>query len=250
MSFTESEVATPRNVKKDIILSIKYPLIFVAALWIIKLVEIYFEISFKTFGVFPRHTSGLAGIIFSPLIHGDLSHLMSNTFPVIILGSMLVYFYKSLAPEVYLLGWIISGFWLWILGREAYHIGASGLIYCMASFLFVSGILRRHRGLMAVSLVVTFLYGGIIWGVFPIKEQMSWEGHLTGLVAGFVLAFFYKKKGPQRKLYSWELEDEDDEFEKFEEYYKDYLERKKNSKDDSKDEEPPPFKYTYKEKDD
>lgn len=187
--------------------SLLYPLVFVFILWTIKLVEAYYGLSFKTLGVLPQTLTGLIGIIFSPLIHSDFSHLISNSIPVLVLGSMLYYFYKPVAFRVFFLGWFILGFWLWIIGRDSYHIGASGLIYCMAAFLFVSGIIRKHTRLMAVSLIVIFLYGSIIWGVFPLAERMSWEGHLSGLVAGIVLAFFYKKQGPQRRLYSWELEE-------------------------------------------
>jgi membrane associated rhomboid family serine protease len=134
---------------------------------------------------------------------------------MIILGSALFYFYREIAFRILALIWLFTGFWVWVGGREAYHIGASGIVYGLAAFILVSGILRRHTGLMAMALVVVFLYGSLIWGIFPEffpQENISWEAHLFGLVAGISLAFFYRKEGPQRKLYEWELEeDEDDE---------------------------------------
>ncbi len=211
MSETDADNIISHKGKPAFHRSLLYPLIFVTVIWIIKIIEVSFGYSFSAYGVFPQSISGLKGIAFSPLIHGDFSHLFSNTIPLLILGSMLFYFYRAIAFKVVIIGWIVSGFWLWIIGREAYHIGASSLIYFMASFLFVSGIIRKHTGLMAISLVVAFLYGSIIWGIFPLKEKMSWEGHLSGLVAGIVLAFFYKKQGPQRKIYQWELEEDEDD---------------------------------------
>ncbi|MFW5793302.1 MAG: rhomboid family intramembrane serine protease [Bacteroidota bacterium] len=210
MNNIEERNATVEKGKLAFYKSLLYPLIFVFIVWTIKIVEIIFGISFSTLGVFPQTLEGLRGIIFSPLIHGDLSHLISNSIPILVLGSMLYYFYKQVAFKVFFLGWFMMGIWLWIIGRDSYHIGASGLIYCMASFLFVSGIIRKHKRLMAVSLIVIFLYGSIIWGIFPLAEKMSWEGHLSGLAAGIVLAIFYRKQGPQRKLYTWEIEEEEE----------------------------------------
>jgi membrane associated rhomboid family serine protease len=194
--------------KQDFYKSVYYPLLFVMVLWVVKFIEVVFDTSFGTYGVYPQTLSGLKGIIFSPLVHGDYKHLISNSFPLLILGGMLFYFYKEIAHRVILIGWIALGFWLWIIGRESFHIGASGLIYFMAAFLFVSGILRKHTGLMAVSLVVIFLYGSIVWGIFPLVERVSWEGHFSGLVAGIVLAFFFRKQGPQRRKYQFEIDEE------------------------------------------
>tara|TARA_B100000989_G_scaffold241003_1_gene187878 strand:- start:2755 stop:3108 length:354 start_codon:yes stop_codon:yes gene_type:complete len=104
--------------------------------------------------------------------------------------------------------YFISGIWLWCVGRESFHIGASGLIYAMASFLFFSGILRKNTQLSAVALLVIFIYGGFFWGLFPMNPKVSWEGHLTGFVAGVLVAFVFRKDGPERKKYEWEIEEE------------------------------------------
>lgn len=129
---------------------------------------------------------------------------------------MLFYFYKKIAKASFMWIWFISGLWLWIGGRNNalypnYHIGASSLIYGLATFLFFSGLFRRHLRLMVVSTMVVFLYGSIMWGIFPLKTEISWEGHLFGAIAGVLVAFNYRKEGPQRRVYQWEEEIEDEE---------------------------------------
>jgi membrane associated rhomboid family serine protease len=163
---------------------------------------------------------GLTGIITSVFIHGDLDHILSNSWPLMVLGMLLFFFYKRIAKPVFLWIWLVSGLWLWIGGRNSenipvYHIGASTLIYGLATFLFFSGIFRRHLGLMVVSALVVFLYGSIMWGIFPLKTEISWEGHLFGAIAGLLVAFNYRKEGPQRKTYEWENESDDDSDESF-----------------------------------
>lgn len=167
-------------------------------------------------GVLPREASGIPGILTSVFIHGDIGHIASNTLPLIVLGMMLFYFYRKIAKVTFLWIWVISGLWLWIGGRNnpqhhTYHIGASTLIYGLATFLFFSGVFRRHLQLMVVSALVLFLYGGIMWGIFPIKTEISWEGHLFGAIAGVLVAFNYRKEGPQRKVYHWEEEEDEPE---------------------------------------
>ena len=178
--------------------------------WLIKAIEVYGNFDFSSWGVMPRSVSGLKGILTSPFIHVDWLHLFSNTFPLLILGTCLFYFYGKIAGEVLFWSWLMCGLWLWIFGRESYHIGASGIIYALSSFLFFSGVIKRSIPLAAVSLIVVFLYGSLIWGVLPIDPQVSWEGHLTGAVAGLVNAIFFRKKGPVReKQQEPDGEDED-----------------------------------------
>jgi membrane associated rhomboid family serine protease len=196
--------------KEKFIESIIYPILFLLLIWGIKLAENIFNFRLGILGIYPLHLHGLPGIFFSPLIHGDYAHLITNTGPLLVLGTAVFYFYGPLAFRLISLSWIITGIWVWFGGREAYHIGASGLIYALASFLFFSGFIRRSIELMAISLVIVFLYGGMIWGIFPLRENISWESHLMGGIAGFVLAVYYKNFGPQRKKYSWEEEDEDE----------------------------------------
>jgi membrane associated rhomboid family serine protease len=125
-----------------------------------------------------------------------------------VLGVGLFYFYRPIAPKVFILIYLVSGFWLWFGGRPGYHIGASGIIYGLAAFLFLSGVLRKYTRLMALSLLVVFLYGSLIWGIFPLDMRTSWEGHLYGAIAGLIIAVYYKNRGPQRKKYEWEIEEE------------------------------------------
>ena len=132
-------------------------------------------------------------LLASTLIHGDIYHLVSNTFPIIILGLGLFYFYHKIALEVFFWIYLASGFWVWIIGREAYHIGASGLVYGLAMFIFWGGILRKNPRSLAISMVVFFLYGYMIYGLFPVDESVSWESHLMGSIAGIFLAVYYKK---------------------------------------------------------
>lgn len=197
--------------KAKFIESIFYPLIFLIILWSIKLAETIFNINIGTLGIYPLHVKGLPGIVFAPLIHGNYSHLFTNSGPLLILGTAIFYFYRSIAFKIVFLAWIITGIWVWFGGREAFHIGASGLIYALASFLFFSGFIRKSVELIAISFVIVFLYGGMIWGIFPLRENISWESHLMGGISGFVLAIFYQNHGPQRKKYSWEFEEDEEE---------------------------------------
>lgn len=129
---------------------------------------------------------------------------------MLVLGWMLFHFYPTLAWKTLLGVWIIAGIWLWISGRESYHIGASGIVYGLAAFLFLSGWLRREKRVASLSFVVVFLYGGMWWGILPVDPGISWEGHLWGGIAGFALAIFYRKQGPQRPVYQWETEPEEE----------------------------------------
>lgn len=190
-----------------------YPAIFLMAMWLVFFVQDSFRSRLLHLGVLPRQAKGLTGIFTSVFIHGDLGHIASNSLPILVLGMMLFYFYRKIALPAFFWIWFISGFWLWIGGRSSesypmYHIGASTLIYGLAAFLFFSGVFRRHLQLMVVSALVLFLYGSIVWGVFPIKTDISWEGHLFGAIAGLLVAFNYRKEGPQRKVYEWESEEE------------------------------------------
>ncbi len=186
-------------------------------MWLVKAVEIFFDLELYQYGIFPQDIKGLRGIIFSPFIHGSFSHLISNSIPLLVLGVALYYFYRDVAHKVFFLALIITGLWVWIVARPSFHIGASGILYSLAAFLFTSGVIRRHPRLMALSLLVAFLYGGMVWGVFPIKEGVSWESHLMGMISGVLLAFHFRRHGPQRKKYSWELEEEAEEEEDDEE---------------------------------
>ncbi|MFZ5941595.1 MAG: rhomboid family intramembrane serine protease [Bacteroidota bacterium] len=193
--------------------SLIFPLFFLLMIWLIHILQVGMEWSFTGAGIYPLSPEGLKGILFSPLIHADWKHLFDNSIPLLILSVALFYFYRGISYRVFFLIWLISGVLTWLTGREAYHIGASSLIYGLASFLFFSGVIRGVRSLMALSLIVVFLYGSLVWGLLPFDYKISWEGHLAGAIAGFVLALIYRNEGPSPQLPSWELEDEEEETE-------------------------------------
>lgn len=189
-------------------------LLFVVVIWAVRLVEWAFHIDLYYLGVFPLDVKGLPGIITAPLIHADFGHVGANSIPLFVSAALIWYFYRPVAWHVYVLIWITTGIWVWVFARPSFHIGASGILYGYISFLFFSGIFRKNLQLMAISLLMVFLYGGLFWGIFPDFFQdrhVSWESHLMGGLAGLVIAFFYRKHGIQRAKYSWELEPEEDE---------------------------------------
>lgn len=171
------------------------PTFYVVLIWFIYWFEIQYSFNFNKFGVFPRTLNGFKGVFLMHFIHSDVNHLFSNTVPLFVLLSSLFYFYRDISWKVLCLGGVITGFLTWCIARESYHIGASGIVYLLFSFVFFSGIIRKHFRLVALSLIIIFLYGSMIWYVFPIKEGMSWEGHLSGFIIGVILAILYRKKG-------------------------------------------------------
>lgn len=194
--------------KKTIII----PILSVVIIWFIYWFEINFNYNFNKFGVFPRTVKGLRGIFLSPFIHSNTSHLFNNTIPLFIFLTSLFFFYKKVAFKVLIYGGFLTGILTWIIARNSYHIGASGVVYLLFSFIFFSGILKRHLRLISLSLVVIFLYGSMIWYVLPIKDGMSWEGHLSGFFAGIIFAFLYKDKGIVKEEFQFTETEFDDMF--------------------------------------
>ncbi len=195
--------------RKRLIYSLVFPGFFLVLIWAVKFFETAMELSFVQGGIYPRRLSGLKGIIFSPLIHGNWKHLIDNSMPVFLLSAALFYFYRDIAYKIWILLYIIAGILLWGFGRPAYHIGASGLIYGLAAFLFLSGVIRGIRSLMAISLLVVFWYGSMVWGLLPFDVEVSFEAHITGVVAGVILAFVYRDQGPEPERSP--LDDEEEE---------------------------------------
>ena len=175
------------------------PTIYIVNIWVIYWVEINFGFNFNKFGIFPRDLVGFRGVFLTHFIHSDVSHLFNNSIPLFVLLVSLFYFYKDVAFKVLLLGGFFTGFFTWIIARESYHIGASGIVYLLFSFVFFSGIIKKHYRLVALSLIIIFLYGSMIWYVLPIKDGMSWEGHLSGFLTGFIFAIINRKKGIVKK---------------------------------------------------
>jgi membrane associated rhomboid family serine protease len=186
------------------------PLLLPIILWVVHLLSLLFNEDLSKLGLLPRNLLGLLGIFTSPLIHADFSHLISNTIPLIILGWIIFSFYQKLSYLLIVFIYFFTGLLVWIFARQVYHIGASGVVYGFVSFLFFSGIFRRDNTSIALALVITFLYGGLVWGMIPGWKGISWESHLFGAITGLVAAYLFRKIDPPSKKYDWE--DEPDDF--------------------------------------
>jgi membrane associated rhomboid family serine protease len=181
-------------------------------MWLFYWAQHLFDFNFYELGVLPRTAQGLIGVVFMPLIHSqrEIEHIINNSIPTFLLLSTLIFYYQDIAFRVFAFGWIYTGLGLWVYAENngVYHIGMSGVVYMLAGFLFTSGSLRRFLPLQAISLFIVFLYGSMIWGIFPMDEKISWEGHFIGLCVGVLLAFYYREKGPQRPKFQYEIEKE------------------------------------------
>lgn len=222
------------------------PMLAVLAIWTVFWVEVRFGINLNEYGVYPRTVSGLKGIVFSPFIHGSVEHLYNNTIPLAVLIAFLFYFYNESALKVLLLGVLASGLITWAIARPSFHIGASGIIYVLASFIFFKGILAKHYRLVALSLVVVFIYGSMIWYIFPIKDGISWEGHLGGFITGLLFALTIRVKLPVERKYEWEREDYSEENDPFLKHFDEngnFIENPEGLESDDETE----IKYHYRE---
>ena len=186
--------------KRRLFLSLLFPDFFLFILYMIQFLQYGMEYDFTHLGIYPMEKRGVFGIFAHPLIHTGIKHLYANTFPLLFLMWALFYFYKDLGTLVFFFVWIAGGILTFIIGKPGWHVGASGIIYALAFFLFFSGILRKHIPLIASSLLVTFIYGGLVWNMFPFFAKMttSWEGHLSGAISGTIAAILFRNKGPQR----------------------------------------------------
>ena len=189
-------------------LALKIALLFLAALWLVFLLDELLGLKLIRFGLRPGSISGLAGVVTAPLLHGNIEHIFSNSMPLIVSLTAILYFYPNSSIRVIPLIWLGSGLLAWLIGRPSMHFGASGFIYGLLAYVFLGGILRKDMRSVAVSLLVGFLYGSMIWGVLPIRAHMSWELHLSGGLMGVILAFAYRKwdRVPLVR-YDWEDDD-------------------------------------------
>ncbi len=178
--------------RKDVLLPLLFPAILVVVLTMIKLFEATQDLSLYTLGIHPREVDGLLGIITAPLIHGDWQHLLSNASPIMVLGWMLGYFYPRAFMGVVLHGWWMTGLLVWLTANNAWHIGASGVVYAWAVFLLVGGLLRKERRRSVAVAIIVVLYGSLVWGLMPGLEGISWESHLAGTATGLLLALAYR----------------------------------------------------------
>jgi len=181
----------------------KVPVLFVFTIWLVYWVEIKFGYNFNKFGVRPRELMGLRGVLGMPFIHSNTQHLFNNSIPLFVLSASLFYFYKDVAKRVLLYGALCTGLLTWIIARPSNHIGASGIVYLLFSFVFFSGLIKKHYRLVAMSLITIFLYGSMVWYLFPVEEGISWEGHLSGFLSGFFFAYIYRNKGVVKETFEF-----------------------------------------------
>lgn len=198
--------------KKQIFNAVFIPLNLGVLIVLCFLLEKGMDWDFHTGGVFPRDVHHLWGILTMIFVHADWSHLINNVISLTILSSFLYFFYSKIATKVLIISYLVSGMILWIIGRDSWHIGASGLIYALAFFLFFSGLIRKHAPLIAVSFVVALIYGNMVWHIFPWEnhDPISWEGHLAGGIIGTALSIFYRGAEPQKPVKLWEDENNDE----------------------------------------
>ena len=199
--------------KRKFLGSLIIPLFIVVLMWLTKLYEVCFNADLGKWGLVPHTAKGLIGILTMPFLHGSWEHLLTNSVPILVLGTALFYFYPSLSFRVLLITYLGSGLLTWCIGASgSTHIGASAIVYGLNLFLIISGFIRGNRSLIVISLIMVFLYGSFLWGMIPslaIPQNISWEGHLAGAVIGVFLAIIYRKEGPQKDEHHWD--DDDDE---------------------------------------
>ena len=206
-AYTSSEQA-----RANFRLAVKIALGFVALVWFIQLLNWGLDLGLERFGVRPRQWAGLPGILLAPLLHGGFSHLFANSLPLLVLGAVMLHLYPNSALKVIPAVYLGPGIAVWLFARASVHIGASGLVYGLVSYIFVAGLIRRDKRAIAASLLVCFLYGALAWGVLPIEPGVSWETHLAAALIGLALAIALRRLDiPPRKRYAWE--DEEDEYE-------------------------------------
>ena len=186
---------------------------FVLMLWLIALFGYTMQVDLRPLGVLPHQLSGLPGILFAPLVHGSWQHLLSNSFALLILLTTLHYGYPHSRRLALALIWIGAGTGVWLFARPSWHIGASGLTHGIMFYIFVSGILRRDRRSIALALIVFFLYGGMVWTIFPTQPEISYESHFFGALSGVLAALLLRRRDPPppEQHYAWEDEDTDEE---------------------------------------
>lgn len=174
------------------------------------MINLGFQLDLYQFGIYPLHAKGLIGILAAPFIHSteDFGHIFNNSVPAFILTWLLFYNYRTIATQVFIIIYFLTGIGMWFLARESYHIGMSGVIYGLTSFLVFSGFFRKNMRVAAVSLFVIFLYGSMVWGIFPTSVHISWEGHALGFFSGIIVAVLYKHSGPQPKKLMYEIEED------------------------------------------
>lgn len=208
----DPEYTSSRKARENFLLALKLTCGFVVLIWAVFVFDQMLELGLIRFGLRPREGLGLLGLATTPFLHYNLAHIGSNTFPLLVGGTIMLFLYPNAALRAVPMLIVGSGALAWIFARPNVHIGASGLVYGILAFIFVSGILRRDLRSVGAALMVWFFYGSMIWGVFPVGRTTSWELHLAGMVLGVLLAMTYRTwDQPPWKRYTWEDEDDEDD---------------------------------------
>jgi len=200
----------------DIIDDIVWPLVMLVSFWVVFFYDLIYEWNLNSFGLQPQKTEGIIGIFTMPFLHGNFDHLLANSVPFLVGALLIFHLFPRKRWLIFLWIWLVSGSFVWLMGDpNSIHVGASGMVYGLIAFLLTSGFVKKSKNLTAVSMLLIFLYGSLIWGIFPeygllIGKNISWEGHLGGALTGVVLAFVYRKFGPEDDKF-FEDEDEDDD---------------------------------------
>jgi len=203
----DPDYASSERARANFRLALKIALGFVALIWLIDIVNWALALELQRFGVRPRQLAGLPGILLAPLLHGGPVHLIANSLPLLVLGTGMLYLYPNSALTVLPAVYLGPGIAVWLFAGGSVHVGSSGLVYGLASYVFVAGVLRLDRRAIAASLLVSFLYGSLVWGVLPIQPGVSWQTHLAAALIGLALAIALRRLDiPPRKRYSWEDE--------------------------------------------
>jgi membrane associated rhomboid family serine protease len=197
------------HTEKNLINAVKTAAVPVLLIWVIHIIKVAGNFHWGRFGVFPRELDGIAGIFFAPLIHGDFQHLLSNSVPLFFLTSMILFFYKRVAVISLLLLYFITGLLVWLFARQVYHIGASGVVYAMVSFVFWNGVFRKNLKSVVLALVIVVMYGSYFVGIVPNQPGISWESHLLGGLTGIVVSFIFRNQFEEDEIEHdpWENED-------------------------------------------
>jgi membrane associated rhomboid family serine protease len=201
-----------RQVRTSFRVALEIVLAFVALLWLIQLFNWTLDLELQRLGVRPRESQGLVGVLLAPLLHADFMHLIANSLPLLVLGTVMLHLYPGAASRVLIAVYLGPGIAVWLFAKGGVHIGASGMAYGLVSYILVAGLIRRDRRAIAASLLVCFMYGALVWGVLPIQPGVSWETHLSGALIGIALAILFRHLDiPPRRRYSWEGEAGDGE---------------------------------------
>ena len=198
--------------RNSLLESITLPVCFVVFLWVIQSAGVLFSLPLEVFGIRPLTVEGLLGVLTAPLVHGSYEHLFHNTLPLIVLGGALYYGYPTTRLKALLFAWFVSGLGVWLMGRPAVHLGASGVSHGLFFYLFVVAIMRRDTRSVGLMMIAFFLYGGMIMTIFPRDPTISYEAHFFGALGGAIAALLFGRQDPKPtpKHYDWENCDSED----------------------------------------